>query len=121
TRRCGLPHPSQQWRSPLPAAPPPSSVDRRRRADPLRRWTGHPPASVPALPRLLQPHVKRHPPPNSPAATAAPLSCLCTPVRIEPLPAACAPKVPDPIQAATSLTQGEGAAGREPPVFLTQV
>jgi len=42
---------------------------------------------------------------NSPAATAAPLSDLCTLVRIEPRSSSSAPRVSIPIWAATCLTQ----------------
>ena len=55
---------------------------------------------------------------NCPAATVAPRSDPCTPVRIEPLPDVHAPKGSDPIRATTSLTQGAArrAASAESPV-----
>jgi len=96
TRRCGLLHPSQPWQSPLPAVPSPSSVARRRRAGRPRHRTAHPPASAPSVATLTPPHARQPPPLSFPAAIAAPLSCPCMLVRIEPLPAIRAPKVPDP-------------------------
>ena len=69
-------------------------------------WPTRPHANAPASLHSLQPRETPAPPTNSPAATVAPRSDPCTPVRIEPLPDVRAPKGSDPIRATTSLTQG---------------
>ena len=96
------PRPSPPSRSPLPIAPSPSSADCR----PPVPWPRRPHANAPASPRSLPPLVRPHQPPNSPAATTARRSGLCTLVRIEPTFLNLRPLGLDPIRAATSLTQG---------------
>src|SRR4051794_16899306 len=80
TRRCDWPRPSPPSRSPLPIAPSPSSAD----CPPSVPWPRRPRANAPASPRSLPPRVRQHQPPNSPAATTARRSGLCTLVRIGP-------------------------------------